>query len=167
MSDDVTVEGPGERLSVPPRILTTPRRLDDDEWATLLAIADTLIPAVGDNPAASQAPDYASWLRRALAARAEHFELLVEQLHALAGLRGAELDDALRRASTVQPQAFQVVSAVVAGAYLMVPQVRGLVGYPGQVRSVPRLEEAAEQLDDGILDPVIERGPTYVSAAGE
>ncbi len=167
MSDHVTVEGPGVRLSVPVRILATPRPLDDHEWATLLAIADTLVPAAGENPAASEAPGYASWLRRALAARAEHFDVVIEQLHALAQVRGNELNDSLRTMSTDQPQAFQVVSAVVAGAYLMVPQIRGLVGYPGQGRNVPRLEEAAEQLEDGILDPVIERGPIYVSAAGE
>jgi len=71
---------------------------------------------------------------------------------------------------STQPRQFQALSAVVAGAWLLVPAVRARIGYPGQRRDPARLEEAADQISDGILDPVIARGAIYtawpVSAAG-
>jgi len=39
--------------------------------------------------------------------------------------------------------------------------VRARIGYPGQRRDPARFEEAVDQLSDGILDPVIARGPIY------
>jgi len=44
----------------------------------------------------------------------------------------------------------------------MVPEVRVAVGYPGQSRRVPKVDEAANEIGDGILDPVLERGHFYV-----
>jgi hypothetical protein len=55
------------------------------------------------------------------------------------------------------------VSAVLAGAYLMVPEIRAAIGYPGQHRSHPPFDLAVEEIMDGILDPVIERGSIYTS----
>jgi len=52
---------------------------------------------------------------------------------------------------------------VIAGAWLLIPAVRERIGYPGQRRDPARLEEAADQISDGILDPVIARGPIYTS----
>ena len=49
----------------------------------------------------------------------------------------------------------------------MTPQIMELIGYPGQHRDAAGLEDAANELDTGILDPVLERGYIYVSAAGE
>jgi hypothetical protein len=46
-------------------------------------------------------------------------------------------------------------------AYLMIPEVRTAIGYPGQRRHHPQFDEAANQITDGILDPVVERGPVY------
>jgi len=150
------------RLSAPPRITAPPRRLTDEEMATFHAVADALIPAVDDNPAGSHAPDFDSWLRRAIGARAEHFDELLMVLNGVGGLTGPAMYAALKTMSDEDPAGFQLLSAVVAGAYLMVPQVRGLVGYPGQVRNPPGLEEAVDQLSDGILDPVIERGSIFI-----
>jgi hypothetical protein len=46
----------------------------------------------------------------------------------------------------------------------MIPAVRERIGYPGQGGARARLEEAAEQISDGILDPVLARGPVYTPA---
>jgi hypothetical protein len=149
------------RLTVPPRPLTPQQR------AVLLAVADILIPGAGENPKASAAPGYEAWLERSVAARADSLEALSQILDALAGSVGTDLDKRLRDLHAADDGRFHLLSSVVAGAYLMVPEVRRLIGYPGQHASPPRIDEAADELSDGILDPVIGRGPIYVPAAGE
>lgn len=155
-----------ERISVPARILAPPRPLTSEEREVLRDVADALI-APWDGQSASQAPGFDAWLDRAVAARAEQFETLTAALSRFAGLGGDELRDGLRAWSESDVAGFHLLSSVVAGAYLMVPEVKQRLGYPGQGGALPRLEEAAEQLEDGILDAVIERGPIFVSAAGK
>ncbi|MEU1558461.1 hypothetical protein AB0G86_16485 [Streptomyces scabiei] len=151
------------RLSVPAKF-RAPRPVTDVELATLRAVADVLIPETDTDPAATRAAEYDVWLRRAVDARADSFDLLTGALAALEGLPPALLDAALRRLHAEEPPTFAVLSAVVAGAWLMVPEVKAAVGYPGQKRDVPRLEEAVDQISDGILDPVLERGHFYTPA---
>jgi hypothetical protein len=49
----------------------------------------------------------------------------------------------------------------------MTPQIMALIGYPGQHRDPAGLEDAANELETGILKPVLERGYIYISATGE
>ena len=153
----------GQRLSVPPKF-AAPRPLTAAEVATLRAIADALIPAAGDDPAATTEPEFDRWLARAVDARADSFGALTIVLTQLEGAAPEAIDAALRRLHADQPEVFQVVSAVVAGAWLMIPAVRERIGYPGQGGARARLEEAADQISDGILDPVTARGPVYTPA---
>jgi hypothetical protein len=155
------------RLSVPLRIKNAQRELSEDEWAILEAAADCLIPASSTSPAASAAANYRDWVRRALAARAEHFELVIECLEELESDDVGSIWPRLKELNDNDPDKFFVFSSVVAGAYLMVPEVRTAIGYPGQGNAAPGLTEAADQLEDGILDPVVARGPIFVRAAGE
>jgi hypothetical protein len=153
------------RLSVPPRRTTPPRPLSDDEHTTLLRIADTLIPAAGPNPKASEAQQFPAYLHLALAARADVFEIVLNAVNEL-----ADVDDlyaALKQMWADDKGTFDPLSSIIAGAYFMTPQVKELIGYPGQHRDPAGLEDAANELETGILDPVLERGPIYVSAAGE
>jgi hypothetical protein len=60
-------------------------------------------------------------------------------------------------------ETFNPLSSIVAGAYFMTPQIKALIGYPGQQRDPARVDEAANEID-GLIDPVIERGPIYVPA---
>ena len=63
---------------------------------------------------------------------------------------------------------FHLISSIVAGAYLAGDHIRQLVGYPGQFRQPAKVDDAANELADGILDPVLAaRGDIYISAAGE
>lgn len=155
------------RLSVPPRISHLEPGLTELERTTLHRVADTLIPATDVDPRPTSLDDYDSWLDRAAAARGEHADVLRGTLAAVASVPDAGLWDALRSLDGEDPAGFQVLSAVVAGAYLMHPAVRAIIGYPGQVRNPPRFDEAAEELADGILDPVIDRGSIYVRVPGE
>jgi hypothetical protein len=134
---------------------------------TLRAIADVLIPASGDNPAATSEPDFDTWLRCAVDARADSFGTITAFLGRLGGAGPEVIDQALRALHAGEPGQFQALSAVVAGAWLLTPTVRARIGYPGQRRDPARLEEAVDQISDGILDPVIARGPVYTSDGTE
>jgi hypothetical protein len=152
------------KLSAPRRATVPPRALTPDEEGTILRVADALIPGHGTDPRASDAPDYLRWLDLAMAARSESFEVLTT---ALGGLHDAgDVWQALKTLSVTDPSAFHLLSSVVAGAYLMVPEVREAVGYPGQHRDPPGVEEAVDQISDGILDPVHDRGPTFTPVPG-
>jgi hypothetical protein len=155
---------------VPRRLTVPPRPLTPAQHAVLLAVADTLIPGAGGDPKASAAPGYEMWLDRSLSARAGSLAALaqiLDELAGVAGVAGPGLEQRLRQLHAAGDGRFHLLSSVAAGAYLMVPEVRRLIGYPGQHASPPRIDEAAEELSDGILDPVIQRGPIYVPAAGE
>jgi hypothetical protein len=162
-ADPSRPSGSTARLSVPPKFVA-PRPLTAAEVTTLRAIADVLIPAAGDDPAATAEADFDRWLARAVDARADAFDAITAVAAQFEGATPEAIDEALRTLYAGQPDVFQVVSAVVAGAWLMIPAVRERIGYPGQGGARARLEEAAEQISDGILDPVLARGPVYTPA---
>jgi hypothetical protein len=155
------------RLSVPARHTKPPRELTDFELATLLRIADCLIPADGPNPRASEAVDYTSYLQLALGARSDAFETVISGVQKLADVAEPDLWLALKKMWADDKTTFDPLSSIVAGAYFMTPQIMELIGYPGQHRDPAPLEEAANELATGILEPVLERGHIYVPAAGE
>ena len=150
-----------QRLSVPEYVRVPPRALTDRERAGMLAVADALVPESPAGPRPSQAADFLPWLDRALAARRDAFESVTSLAGELADVPEDRLLDELKRRSDEGDGAFVLLSGVLAGAYLLMPEVRRAIGYPGQAQRPPRFDEAAEQIMDGILDPVIERGPVY------
>jgi hypothetical protein len=141
-----------------PTVAGAPRQLGADERAVLARIADTLIPANGDAPAASTEPGFWEALSTAMAARADAFEDIVAALDELNA--SANLWNALRSLEGEEPSTFQALSAVIAGAWLLTPGVRNRIGYHGQQAVKAGLEEAADEISSGILDPVLERGDT-------
>jgi hypothetical protein len=155
------------RLSVPTRHTKPPRELTESELGTLLRIADCLIPADGPNPKASDAEEYTSYLQLALGARTDAFSAVISGVEKLADVPDTELWEALKQMSVDDKFTFDPLSSILAGAYFMTPQIKQLIGYPGQHRDPAPLEEAANELATGILDPVLERGHIYISAAGE
>ena len=155
------------RLSVPVRDTRPPRELSQDEVATLLRIADCLIPAAGPNPAASDAENYLEYLHVALAARADAFDAVMDAAATLAAVPDEDLRAALKQMWATDKGTFDPLSAILAGAYFMTPQIMALIGYPGQHRDPAGLEDAANELETGILEPVLARGYISVSAAGE
>ena len=156
-----------QRLSVPQRHTTPPRELTESELSTLLRIADCLIPADGPNPKASDAVDYTAYLQLALGARTDVFNAVIAGVDKMAGVPESELWEALKRMSVDDKFTFDPLSSIVAGAYFMTPQIMELIGYPGQHRDPAPVDEAANEIATGILEPVLERGHIYVPAAGE
>jgi hypothetical protein len=155
------------RLSVPVRNTRPPRQLNEDELATLLRVADCLIPAAGPNPKASDAENYPKYLDLALAARGDAFANVIAAIAKLSDVATEDLRQTLKDMWATDKATFDPLSAILAGAYFMTPQVMALIGYPGQHRDPAGLEDAANELETGILDPVLERGRIYISATGE
>lgn len=169
-----------ERLSVHRRLTALPAPLTEAQHAALLAVADILIPAFEDRPCASESFRRNGYLDLAIAARADSFERLLTVLDAVGGIKSGSLAETLRRMAeenvpvgdeadvqVLGPDDFHLVSSIVAGAYFMTPDNARRVGYPGQGRNTPTPTEAADDLEGGILDAVIARGPIYVSGVGE
>lgn len=151
-----------ERLSVPAPV-SPPRKLTDTETSALRAIADVLIPAgANGEPAATDEPRFDSTLQTAINARADAFDALTKFLAGIDPDHPDEVSRVLRDAEQHEPEIFQPVSAIVAGAWLLLPAVRERIGYPGQQRNLAPLDQIADELSTGILDPVMERGYIYV-----
>ena len=148
-------------LSLPPPF-ALPRPPAPGEVQALKAIADVLIPASGDDPAATAEPGFEEALVTALAARADAFEQIMSFLHRIQGKNSSDVADSLRALHRDNEPVFQPVSAVVTGAWLLLPTVRERIGYPGQHRNPAPFDQAAQELSTGILEPVIERGAIYV-----
>ncbi|HET7119738.1 MAG TPA: hypothetical protein VFI17_00645 [Solirubrobacterales bacterium] len=142
-----------------------PRPVGERERAGLMAVADALIPDGSAGPRPSALEGYPRWLDRALAARRDCFEQVVALAARLAECPAEDLEAELRRLAADPDSGFEQLSAVIAGAYLIDPGVREAIGYPGQAQRPPRFDEAVEQIMDGVLDPVIERGRIYVDPA--
>jgi hypothetical protein len=144
--------------SVPAHPKAPPRKVTDSERDALVRVADALIPRRGADTEPSATPDYLRHLDRALAARGDAFDAVVAAAVGLAALDPAELIGALRTLHASGDATFRTLSAIVCGAYLTVPEVRDRIGYPGQKHDPAPFDLAADEIMDGILDPVLERG---------
>ena len=147
--------------STPAYIPEPPRRVSDEELEAVLRIADALIPDGTAGPRPSLIPDYPLLLSRALAARRDAFDEILALASELSGSSERYLKAKLRELGTAGDASFGDLSAVIAGAYLMASAVRERIGYPGQAQRTPPFDQAASEIESGILDPVIARGPIY------
>ncbi len=123
---------------------------------TLARLADILVAEGLDMPAASTAGVTGDLLDRCLAAAPS----LCEPLLALLDEAPADdLDAFLRRLEVECPDDFAVLSTAVVGAYYLSPDVRELIGYPGQRPSPFSVAAEPEYLD--MLERVVERHPGF------
>ena len=150
--------------SVPAHPKSPPREVTDEERAALVRVADALVPRRGADTEPSATPDYLRHLDRALAARGDAFDAVLAAAVRLGALDPADLMGELRTLHAAGDATFQALSAIVCGAYLTVPEVRIRIGYPGQKHDPAPFDLAADEIMDGILDPVLERGAFSVQA---
>lgn len=131
---------------------------DTEQRARLASLADVLMPAGEGLPAPSDIEVQGLWLDQAVAA----LPAMAEALPAVLAMPGSP-SEVIQRLQAEQPQVFVAFSFLVSGAYLMHPHVRHALGYEGPaVQPNPPLEGETEYyLEDGLLDPVIARGPIY------
>lgn len=153
------------RLSVPEPRLNLPRALASEEYDQLVVLADALCGPSDRAPLPSDCANFGEMLDLALSTRRDRFDDVIAA--AESSRSAADTVAWLRALHDNDPGMFQVLSTVLAGAYLMVSVVRDAIGYPGQHRSPPRAEEAVDQIMDGILDPVIDRGFIFVDPPTE
>jgi hypothetical protein len=135
----------------------------DWERATLARLADLLIPAGDGMPSANQAGVAGPGLDEVLRLRPD-FESPLRALLARFAESDAQLTVVSLQAS--DPDAFFLLTEVVAGGYFLNPQVREAIGYDGQ-RPVPIVpEDPPDYEQNGLLASVIERGPIYRPTPG-
>jgi hypothetical protein len=139
---------------------TTPlgKQFTTEQREQLGKLADRLISGGAGLPSATEADVHHDWIDRTLSARPDLFEVVASVL----GEPG-EAQGVLDRLRSTERERFDQFTFAVAGAYLINPRVRKLLGYPGAApeKNLAFPDEADAYLEDGILDPVIERGPIY------
>lgn len=125
----------------------------------LLQAADVLIPETETMPALRTADVDGEWLRRACVAREDVLADLAAVLDSLADRD--DLSAALRDLRAAARGSFDLLANIVAGAYYLIPDVRTLLGYPGQVRNPAPLDLATDELSDEVFDGAINYTGTY------
>ena len=133
----------------------------DELRARLRAFADALIPAAHGMPAAGEVGVADGQLDRVLESRPD----LLEPLRR--ALAQADAGNAERSLATIQeadPAAHDALLLTVVGGYYMHPRVRELLGYDGQVPVEVRPEIVQNYVEEGLIEPVLERGPVYRAA---
>lgn len=125
----------------------------------LARIADGLIPGTEEMPAPGSLDIGGRQLDLVLASRPDLADGLRRALEA-----AGEADDPIawvERLATSDPPAHDALVTVVVAGYYLHPEVQRRLGYPGQVGEVVRVDPYPEFVDEGQLERVLERGPTY------
>lgn len=132
--------------------------LSAEELERMRDLAATLMPGLGSSPPAAELPELDRLLHEAAAALGRELNTLRS---AIALLPRHIRWGSLARFSEEEPDAFELVSTVAAGAYFMSPIVLQSIGYPTGERSAPPFDLAASELESGVLDPVQSSGPRF------
>lgn len=131
--------------------------MNDTLMTRLLDIAERLVPTTDTMVGAGRVPDAAVYIERALVARPD----LDVGLHEAVAACTDDVVEAAVRGEEVESHAFDQVATVVIGAYYMNPVARRQIGYPGQLALDYDPMEYVTWVDEGLLDPVVARGPRY------
>jgi hypothetical protein len=137
--------------------------IDDELRRAFVAIADVLIPAYGDLPAASGADVGGEPLDRILTLRDDVKATFVRGLRAVVG---KPADAAARALNGSDPTALAAIGLVASAAYYMNPEVRKKIGYPGQDSSPIDPNAPPDYMQGNLLQPVIARGAIYRPTPG-
>lgn len=126
--------------------------------ARLGRAADVLIEAGAGLPSGAEAGVHTDLLDQVVKARPD---LVPSLLRALDALGDAPDLAAIERLGERDPESYEALTLVVAGGYLMSPQVAALLRYPFQEAKLVDPRDIATVIDEGLLDPVAERTPFY------
>ena len=128
----------------------------------LVALGDVMLPAVHGMPAVSEVKAVESYLAQVLDWRHDLREPLAR---AVAALDPSSFT--VERLATLHEEdeaAYVALTTAVAACYYLSPVVRELIGYPGQVAKTYDPYAYTEWVAEGLLDPVVERGPIWREA---
>ena len=131
---------------------------DETFRARFERIADVLVPALGDMPAASSVGIAGELLDKALRARPD---LAAACRRAVSGCADPPGPAALEQLAEADPDGFSALMVLVLGGYYMSAEVRKLLHYAGQEALTIDIGELPAYIEEGLLDEVIDRGPIY------
>jgi hypothetical protein len=137
--------------------------IDDELRRTFAAIADVLIPAYRDMPAASEAGVAGEPLDRILTLRDD---LKAPFFRGVRAAIGKPAEASARSLNDSDPDALAAIGLVASAAYYMDPEVRKKIGYPGQDRSPIDPDAPPDYMQDNLLQPVIARGQIFRPTPG-
>ncbi len=121
-------------------------------------VADMLIPAYKKFPAATAVGVHQKLLDDVLGFRPD----LVEGfMRGLARIDAGALSKSVNALYRDDVEAFNAVSLAASGGYYMAPEVRAVLGYPGQESLTYDPHEVADYLTDHMLERVTRRGSFY------
>jgi hypothetical protein len=132
--------------------------------ARLAAIADGLVPGADGMPVPSNIDIGGRQLDLVLASRPDLAGDLRRALEA-----AADVPDAIVWVETLRardPAGYEAVVTAVVGGYYLHPDVTSRLRYPGQLPQQVRPDTLLDELDDGLLERVHERGPIYRPTPG-
>lgn len=152
-------------LSTPRLRKAPPRPLTAAELTSLRAVADALIPGADAFPCGSGVVNFEAAVTKAAGIMGKYFNRLESALAAHAQLSPEQDTVSWLRSLHSRDDTddtFWVLSTIVAVVYVNDKHVLGKLNYPVPHRNPPSLTQAADDLDDGILMPVMERGEIFV-----
>jgi hypothetical protein len=132
--------------------------LDPELRDRLRWFADALIPAGDGMPGAGEVGVADRRLDRVLAARPDLAQPLAR---AVAEVDADDHEGSLERLRTADLAAHDALLLVIAGGYYTDAGVRRLIGYDGQQPVEVRPEIIPNYVEEGLIDPLLERGPIY------
>jgi hypothetical protein len=130
--------------------------LDAEARAVFASIADVLIPAAHGMPSAADVVSD-DRIRFVLNARPDLLGPLLAALRAGLGDVRARLDTLKRD----EPDNLSALQLVIVGGYYTDKEVRGLIGYPGQMAIEVKSWLYPVYLEEGLIDAQLERGPIW------
>jgi hypothetical protein len=138
--------------------------LSSEQRAAFAAVADLLIPAYKKYPSATSVGVHEKMLDDVLGFRPD---LVDAFLRGVAAIDSTNLSASVNTLYKADPDAFNAISLAASGGYYMTPEVRQVLGYPGQ-ESVPYdAHEVPDFLMNHRLENVSRRGPIYRSTPAE
>ncbi len=124
----------------------------------LRTFSDALIPAAHGMPAASEVGVADGQLDRVVRARPD---LLEPMTQALASADPLDIDGSLARIQAADPVAYEALLMTIVGGYYTHPDIRTRLDYDGQQPVEVRAEIIPNYVEEGLIDPVLERGAIY------
>lgn len=138
--------------------MTTTAVLTDAQREAVYVLADTLIPEHSNAPSADQAGVAAEFIDEVLGLRDDLVPGFLAILDRASLTEPREFCEALR---VDEPDAFSLLTFVIAGAYLLSPKARDWLRYKGQIGEPQDGSPQQEYAPGGLLDVVRSRGPIY------
>ena len=132
--------------------------LTDNDRNVFAALADIIIPAWENKPAASTVGVQDELLDTVLRVRPDLAEGIMRAIGFCRNRGASEAINALYREDR---PAFDDFTLAATGGYYMSETVRQVIGYPGQESPAYDAHATPDYLTDGSLERVVRRGPIY------